>query len=233
MSEPVAKRQRSDMWGKNPMGIVVAKPWTPADAECNICKQRVYAEQRIMLDEKYGYGPQRWWNHLECAPLDLFTEDEHDQCTTASTATDDGKDRQPRCAWCANDIIIGQQQWHAYWMGWTHAHCNVGEMSDFVDILQILQQKYPGKSMPKWMHWWKELKQLKTWAGMLDSATPQIKSDPNPTQALPCANALISIKLDPEVEDLTSDSDSQATEIYEPVLGPAIPLQPVRASVGR
>lgn len=59
------------------MGIIVARegatlPW----AACNICSKRVVPGlQRIIVDDRFE---DQWWNHLECARLDLFIEDEHD-----------------------------------------------------------------------------------------------------------------------------------------------------------
>lgn len=130
-------------YGKNSMGIIVARegatrPW----AACNICKKRVIPSvQRIMVDENFE---NQWWNHLECAMLDLFIPDDNDTYTSPTVATADAQ-----CAWCTQKIVCGRHHWHASWMGWTHAHCHVGNMSDFVDILRMLQKKHPGRAMPE------------------------------------------------------------------------------------
>ena len=201
------------------MGIIVARdgatlPW----AACNICNKRVIPGlQRIIVDDRFE---DQWWNHLECARLDLFIEDEHDTNTSPTVAS-----KNAQCAWCTQLILCGRHQWHANWMGWTHAHCNVGNLSDFVNLLRTLQRKYPGEAMPTEVHSWRKLEDLKKWAGVAGS----IPSSPE-AQSLAEACALM-----PDLEDdesVTSDTDSQATQIYEPVLCPTTPAQPVRAAVG-
>lgn len=160
------------------------------------------------------------WNHLECARLDLFIEDEHDTNTSPTVASSSAQ-----CAWCTQLIMGGRHQWHANWMGWTHAHCDVGSMSDFVNLLRILQTKYPADAMPTEVHSWRKLEDLKKWAGVAGSI-------PSSPAAQPLAEAH-PLKPDPEDdESVTSDLDSQATEMYEPVLGPMTPAQPVRAAIG-
>ena len=80
MGEPLFKRQRSTSYGKNPLGITVARDHTPQCAACNICQENVYPGRRIINDERLPY-PEKWCKHLECARLDLFTEDDRDKCT--------------------------------------------------------------------------------------------------------------------------------------------------------
>ena len=203
------------------MGIIVARegatrPW----AACNICKKRVIPSvQRIMVDENFE---NQWWNHLECAMLDLFIPDDNDTYTSPTVATADAQ-----CAWCTQKIVCGRHQWHASWMGWTHAHCHVGNMSDFVNILRMLQKKHPGRAMPAEAHSWQNLEELKELAGL-----PSSISFPSQTQSYTEVYAC-AIKPDPEdCESVSSDLDSQATEVYEPVLGPTTPAQLVRAAAG-
>ena len=96
------KRQRSTMWGKNPMGIIVAKPeTTPPHAKCNICSRAVIPGQRIIKDEQYG-SPEMWWNHLECADLSMFLLDDEGVCTHPSTST-----MTKDCAWSPSRSLLG------------------------------------------------------------------------------------------------------------------------------
>lgn len=217
MVEPPCKRQRSTEYGKNPLGIIIAREGkTPPWAVCNVCKKRVTPGQRIMKDDQFSW-PEMWWNHLECAKLHLFVEDGC-ECTPATVAS-----MPAQCAWCAQDIICNWHQWHANWMGWTHAHCNVGDMSDFVDILRTLQRKYPVETMPTNMHSWRNVEELTTWAGIHGSIVSQSEA--------PSAAEGFTIRPDPEdCESIDSDLDSQATEVYEPVVGPITPAQPVRGA---
>ena len=74
-------------------------------------------------------------------------------------------------------------------------------------------------------HSWQNLEELKELAGL-----PSSISFPSQPQSYTEACA---IKPDPEdCESVSSDLDSQATEVYEPVLGPTTPAQLVRAAAG-
>ena len=77
--------------------------------------------------------------------------------------------------------------------------------------------------MPAEAHSWQNLEELKELAGL-----PSSISFPSQTQSYTEACA---IKPDPEdCKSVSSDLDSQATEVYEPVLGPTTPAQFVRAA---
>ena len=110
-------------------------------------------------------------------------------------------------------------------MGWTHAGCDVGGMSDFADILRKLQQKYPGKSMPEGVHWWRGIDQLQALADTQHRSVTNIKQEPENRPNVVDAPAISAIKADLEDETEVSDVDSQATQVYEPVLGPPTPVQ--------
>ena len=223
------KRQRSTMWGKNPLGIIVVKSGaTPPHAKCNICSRTVIPGQRIIVDEQYGY-PEMWWNHLECVDLSMFSQDDEDVCTYPSTSA-----VTKACAWCTKPLLAGVHQMQGHWMGWTHATCDVGKISDFVDVLRCLQKKYPVKQMPVFCHGWHTLDELKRWADMQSPAVllptsgacrfsdAQVKSDPDRASVIsgvsstsvvikPDPDADATVKADPEA---AIDSSSQKTQVY-------------------
>ena len=79
--------------------------------------------------------------------------------------------------------------------------------------------------MPAEAHSWKNLEELKQLAGLPSSS-------PSPLQAQAPAEACATSPDPEDCESISSDLDSQATEVYEPVLGPMTPAQPVRAAAG-
>lgn len=200
MDDRPNKQQRGTDYGKNPLGIIIAKPRpiTPADAVCNICSKPVVPGQRIIVDTKYDY-PESWWNHLECAGLHLLDEDQIGDCTESATATGYGH----HCAWCAKLILPGRHMWKGHWMGWTHSTCDVGELHDFKRALASLQQKFPKGSMPEECHWWVTPQQLQGWASVH-----------HPLQRQP--TILGNPPLDSMIKDEPSSQYMQSTSITQP-----------------
>ncbi len=128
-------------------------------------------------------------------------------------------------------FLAGVHQMHGHWMGWTHATCDVGKMSDFVKVLRCLQKKYPIKQMPVFCHWWHTLFELKRWVEMQSPAAllptsgackfsdTQVKSDLDRASVVDSTSAVIksdhdadaTVKADPEA---AMDSSSQETQVY-------------------
>ena len=202
MDDRPNKRQRGTDYGKNPLGIIIAKPRpiTPADAVCNICSKPVVPGQRIIVDTKYSY-PESWWNHLECAGLHLLDEDQIGECTASATATGYGH----HCAWCAKWILPERHMWKGHWMGWIHSTCDVGELHDFKRTLASLQQKFPKGSMPEECHWWVTPKQLQGWANV---------HHPLQSQPIRLGNQLMNstIKMEPSSQCMRSASLTQQAQ---------------------
>ena len=86
-----------------------------------------------MKDPNYSTG----WDHLECVMPEWFSTVGDDGCTPPALACFEG--RKKLCAWCTEEIVAGQDEWRACWLGWLHADCDAGRKSDFVRILSKLQ----------------------------------------------------------------------------------------------
>ncbi len=212
-----------------------------------------------MKNEQYS-SSKMWWNHLECADLSMFPQDDEDAHPSTSSVT-------KACARCTKPLLAGVHQMHGHWMGWTHATCDVGKISDFVEVLRCLQKKYPVKQMPVFCHWWHTLDELERWAdiqcpaallptsGACKFGDAHINSDPDRASVIsgvfstsvvikPDPDADATVKADPEA---AIESSSQETQVYgssamQSMLGstgqatqvyamsPATPPQPVHAS---
>lgn len=129
-------------------------------ATCNHCGQRVLPGQLIMHNDAFDAYQRKWWNHLECARLELFGPLDVGSSTFAFTSYE-----IKMCAWCAQLVTAGKDQLKRSWMGYVHSHCNVIPKSTFVAILKRLQHRYPGASMPYKAHRWGNVRELCTLAG--------------------------------------------------------------------
>ena len=148
-SSPTKGQTRDYGW--NPLAITVST----FKQHCNQCKKELLIGQRKMRDPKYGNS----WPHLECARLELFSRVDNNSCTPPALAVSKS-DKPKLCAWCTKEIVSGKDQWYACWMGWVHVECDPGRKSDFVEILERLQQRCPGPSMPGKCHDWKTVEEL-------------------------------------------------------------------------